>query len=81
MFKNNPRNYVPAPAIYEAMSTYDENKPEFDCYRPVDYVEDCYIGDCWICDKYGNVHPDYCNSPVPIDASNIGALVTRLEDL
>ena len=25
-----------------------------------------FITDCWICDRYGNRHPGYSNSPVPV---------------
>ncbi|KAI9130119.1 hypothetical protein [Acaryochloris sp. CCMEE 5410] len=26
----------------------------------------CEIGDCWIVDQSGNIHPGYCNSPIPL---------------
>jgi hypothetical protein len=39
--------------------------------EPVDYADNSYLGDCWITDCIGNVHPGYSISPVPVMASQL----------
>ena len=52
---------------------YDEDCPEYDCYRPCDYVSpENMIGDCWVCDKNGNVAPGYFECGVPVHRDNLG---------
>jgi len=65
--------------IYEAVEPHDSERPEFDCYCPADYVmADNAIGDCWVCDEHGNIHPGYCNSPVPVCCENLGEVVGNM---
>lgn len=69
------RNKFPA---YQAGAIYRNwGEPKKERYRylmPADYAEHCYIGDCLLCDEYGNQKPGY-EYPVPVCASNIGPLV------
>lgn len=37
---------------------YDEERPEFNCFMP-EYTGEFWIVNCLICDKMGNIHPDY----------------------
>jgi len=42
------------------------------CYaEPVEYADGAWLGDCWLVDEYGNVHPGYNVSPVPLLAENL----------
>lgn len=66
-----PRMYVPKPAIYRAEEPHDPERPEFDCYMPATDMEECWMADCWICNEFGEVHPDYNVSPVPVHAGSI----------
>jgi hypothetical protein len=51
--------HVQANKIYQIPGyIYDEERPEFDCFMP-EYTGDFWIVDCLICDKNGNLHPDY----------------------
>jgi hypothetical protein len=36
---------------------------------------DCFMADCWIVDKHGNVNPGTNVSPVPVRLSSIGRKV------
>ena len=66
--------------IYKAKRgcIYDDEKPRYNCYLPVDYANDCVTGDCWVCDKNGNIHPGYNVCPVPINADMLGQVVGRI---
>lgn len=65
--------------IYRAKrgKVYDDTKPRYNCYSPAD--DTAYsLFDCWVCDPKGNIHPGYRNSPVPVNASDIGKEVGRM---
>ena len=61
---------VSSRVIYMAVAPYDESRPEFDCYNPVETGE-WWIVDCWPCDMHGNIHPGYNVSPVPVHTENL----------
>ena len=69
-----------AGVIYQAKRghVYDSTKRKYDCYCPVDYAHGCVMGDCWVCDERGEIHPGYCNSPVPVDVDSLGEVVGRM---
>jgi hypothetical protein len=39
--------------------------------KPVDYAVGHYIGDCWIVNKDGEIHPGYNCSPVPFNINSL----------
>lgn len=48
------------------------------CQGKYKYVKPChsdngqyYAVDCWIVDRFGNIHPGYNVSPVPVNCENI----------
>jgi len=51
----------------------------YDCYMPVS-TGNCCIVDCWVCDKHGNIHPGYSESPVPVCVSNLGKIVGTIQE-
>ena len=57
--------------IYRAVDLYDDDMPEFDCYRPV-YTGSFLLVDCWPCTADGEIHPSCDCAPVPIDCNGIG---------
>ena len=63
--------------IYKAKRgcIYDEEQPRYNCYTPVEYANGCTLGDCWVCDKDGNIHPGYNVSPVPVSIESLGQVV------
>jgi len=65
--------------IYQADEPYDEEYPEYDCYIPANYVDNCIVGDCWVCNKEGDVCPGYENCGVPISAEGIGEIIGRVD--
>ena len=73
-------NRMIAGVIYRAVKgPYDEDYPEYDCFCPCEYVTpNCVIGDCWVCDKNGNVHPGYSNCGVPVCRENLGETVGKM---
>lgn len=65
--------------IYKAIGgPHDDERPEFGCYCPAAYAADCVVGDCWVCDDRGNLHPGYNVSPVPIAVERLGETVGRM---
>jgi hypothetical protein len=38
---------------------------------PVEYADGAWLGDCWIVDARGNVHPGYNVSPVPFHRDSV----------
>lgn len=38
---------------------------------PAHYADGCDLGDCWLVDLAGNVHPGYNVSPIPFCASSL----------
>jgi hypothetical protein len=71
------RNTFPANCggrMYLNLTDYeDDYGPEFGYLVPADYVDgDCQIGDCWVCNRNGDVHEGYNVSPVPFPASALG---------
>lgn len=67
---------VYADKIYRAKKDfiYGMDNPQYDCYRPVN-TGNWSVFDAWVCDKFGNVHPGYNSSPVPILAERLGKVV------
>lgn len=47
-------------------SAYWEQYARYKYAQPVAYADKCVIGDCWIVDDRGDIHPGYSNSPVPL---------------
>ena len=39
--------------------------------EPVEYADGTWLGDCWMVDKHGNVHPGYNVSPVPFHRDSV----------
>jgi hypothetical protein len=66
--------------VNEAIYKNDDSEgfSQYAYLMPVEGAEGCYIGDCWECDAYGNINPEFSNSPVPHYASDIGTLVTAV---
>lgn len=62
--------------IYKAKrgQIYDSDKPKYNCYLPANSGS-YSLFDCWVCDEHGNIHPGYCNSPVPVSADQLGQVV------
>ena len=56
---------------YKLKEPYDRANPKYRYAQPAEYADGCVMGDCWIVDQVGRVHPGYCNSPVPLDASRL----------
>jgi hypothetical protein len=53
---------------------YTNENADEDEYRfaePVEYADGAWLGDCWLVDEHGGVHPGYNVSPVPILAKNL----------
>ncbi|MFA5571627.1 MAG: hypothetical protein WDA42_00850 [Candidatus Bathyarchaeia archaeon] len=64
--------------LFEAeRGPYDPSKPKYAYYVPV-HTGDYSICDCWVTDAYGNTHPGYSNSPVPISIDDLGSPVANL---
>lgn len=60
--------------IYQAVDVYDDEQPEFDCFQSIN-TGDYYISDCWVCNRYGDIHPEYNCSPVPVHVDSLGKIV------
>lgn len=57
---------------------YTKSDKKYNCYSP------CFSGgfgivDCWVCDEFGNVHPDFNCSGVPVSVSVLGAVINKLD--
>ena len=63
--------------IYKARDghIYDLNHEKYNCYTPTDHADSCGLGDCWVTDEQGNIHPGYNNSPVPIHVARLGEVI------
>lgn len=66
-------NVMRAGLIYKAIEPYDDENPQYNCYVPAPYADDCYIGDCGIFDEDGNQHPDIPYTPIHVD--NLGEVL------
>ena len=70
---------VSARLIYQADTPYDEQRPEYDCYNPVDTGR-WWMVDCWVCNAAGEIHPGYSVAPVPVNTNGlldpVGAMST-----
>lgn len=42
-----------------------EAYPKYKYIEPVEYADDCLIGDCWVVDEDGNICPGWNTSPEP----------------
>jgi hypothetical protein len=60
--------------VYRNHTTRDK---QYNCYSPC-FTGDFGIVDCWVCDEFGNINPDFNCSGVPIDVSGLGAVVNKL---
>jgi hypothetical protein len=63
-------------------SQVDDHNPDgkrYDFCKSVKGSSGCYIADCWICDKNGNIHPGYCDSPVPMNINSLTELIHNSE--
>lgn len=49
-------------------SRYWSSSSRYCYFLPVDYADNSRLGDGWIIDKSGQVHPGYNNSPIPLCA-------------
>ena len=65
--------------IYRAIAgeVYDDENPEYDCYCPAEYANDCVVGDCFVCDEDGNSCPGH-ECAVPVEASSLGEVAGKL---
>lgn len=54
--------------IYKGIEPHDFERPEYDCYCPVEYANATWLGDCMVCDEKGNAHPELCFIPVHVDS-------------
>ena len=53
--------------IYRAIGPHDEDRPQFNCYRPV-YTGTWWLVDCLPCTETGEIDPEYsCGVPVHVD--------------
>lgn len=50
-----------------------ENMGKYRYLRAADY-NDCPIGDCWVVDALGNLHPGYNKSPIPVNIEDVKQL-------
>ena len=62
--------------VFKFGKTYRIKKPdpEYGRYvyvKPVDYADGTWIGDCWIVNKAGRIHPGYNVSPVPFHRDSV----------
>lgn len=69
--------YMYAGLIYKAKRgcIYDDDEPQYNCYLVVEYANGCIMGDCWVCDEQGNIHPGYNVCPIPISVESLGQIV------
>ena len=51
---------------------------QYNCYSPC-FTGDFGIVDCWVCDEFGNINPDFNCSGIPIDVSGLGEVVNKLD--
>jgi hypothetical protein len=58
--------------------TYTAKDKKYNCYSPC-MSGDFGIVDCWVCDEFGNVHPDFNCYGVPIDTDILGPVVNKLD--
>ena len=67
-----------AGVIYRAKRghVYDPRHPRYNCFTPAEYADGCdNIGDCWVLDQRGNIHPGYNVSPMPVCVAVLGEVV------
>jgi len=57
--------------IYKATSPHDEDRPEFDCYNPIE-TGNWWMVDCWPCTADGRIHPGYIVAAVPVRVEGLG---------
>lgn len=63
--------------VFEYGKTYemiDPDREEYGRYtyvKPVEYADGAWLGDCWIVDSRGRVHPGYNVSPVPFHRDSV----------
>ena len=56
-------------AEYSDRKNSDEVEVGYHYAIPVEYADGCVIGDCWIVNAQGQVHPGFNISPVPHNIS------------
>lgn len=56
---------------YSEVDEFNPNGTRYDRAKPVKGSTGCWMTDCWICDREGNIHPSYCNSPVPVGSGSV----------
>ena len=61
---------VSARLIYQADVPHDEDRPEYDCYSPVETGR-WWMVDCWVCNAAGEIHPGYNVAAVPVHANGL----------
>lgn len=54
----------------ESMPPYDKYDEEYKFLRATDY-NNSPIGDCWIINRVGKIHPGYNVSPIPVNIDNV----------
>lgn len=70
MTNQSETKFVVAGQIYRGIEPYDDEYPEYNCYKP-DYTGRFVIVDCIVCDERGNEHPEHGGS-FPVYTSAIG---------
>lgn len=72
-FKSNQR-YIMNKGWADYYSQVDDSNPDgkrYEFCKSVSGSKGCYIADCWMMNKDGNVHPGYSNSPVPMNINSL----------
>ncbi|MBF0230975.1 MAG: hypothetical protein HQK63_15510 [Desulfamplus sp.] len=60
---------------------YRTDRPKdrrYDCYTPCETGDYCIV-DCWVCDEYGNIHPGFNCSGVPVFTEYLGQVVNKID--
>jgi hypothetical protein len=50
----------------------------YNCYSPC-MSGDFGIVDCWVCDEFGNVHPEFNCYGVPTNTDVLGSVVNKID--
>lgn len=48
-----------------------EDEGQYRYAEPVEYADGAWLGDCWLVNAAGEIHPGYNASPVPLHAANL----------
>ncbi len=62
--------------VYRTKTAKDKR---YNCYSPC-FTGDYEIVDCWVCDEFGNINPDFNCHGVPINVKVLGCVVNKLDE-